>query len=194
MSDNDKSASTLDSILNAAKRCYDSHGLDGTSLDQVALEAGVGRTTVYRHVKNRKELLNLVLMRDARDGLSELKTFLRYWQSLEQKVLESIVFLLRRRGKYNMQHILYGHEAGIRQVTGLSYETLRLFAAEALQEHFQEASAANEIPEQLTFPVLADWLSRLIMSLLSQPSEFTRTEESLRQYLQVILAPVFRRQ
>ena len=194
MSKQGKSASTLESILIAAKKCYSLHGLEETSLEQVAEEAGIGRTTVYRHVKNRKELLNQVLMRDARDGLSELKVIMSYRNSLEQKVLESIVFLVFRREKYKMQHLLYGNEAGINQITGLSAQTLRMFAAEALQEHFQEALEANEVPARLTFPILTDWLSRLTISLLSQPSEFTRTEETLRQYLETVLVPVFRRQ
>ncbi len=189
-----KSSSTLECILLAAIHCYGLYGVDETSLEQVAKQAGVSRSTIYRHAKNRRELLNKVLLRDADHALTELEAALRYQESLESVVLESILFLMRRRNNYEMQHILYGDSEQVSQGNGLSLELLCLLATNTLQGHFEKAVAAHKLPDRLTLAMLADWVSRITLSLHSQPSVYTESEASLREYLTIMLSPIFRRQ
>ncbi|MEH6568219.1 MAG: TetR/AcrR family transcriptional regulator [Halioglobus sp.] len=186
-----KSSATHERILLSAVHCYGLYGVEETSLEQVASQAGVGRTTVYRHAKNKRELLNKVLLRDAEHALGELEVATRYYESLDAVVVESILFLMRRRNGYEMQHILYGTETDTTQGNGLSLDLLGQLAAQALQEHFEKACAAKAIPPGLTLPMLADWVGRITLSLHSQPSAFTATEENLRAYLNVVLRPIF---
>jgi AcrR family transcriptional regulator len=191
MIETNKSSATLERILLSAIHCYGQHGVEETSLEQVASQAGVGRTTVYRHAKNKRELLNKVLLRDAEHALGELAVATRYYESLEEVVVESILFLMRRRNGYEMQRILYGNELGTTQGSGLSLDLLGRLAAQALQGHFDKACAAKAVPQGLTLPILADWVGRITLSLHSQSSEFTATEENLRAYLKVVLRPIF---
>jgi AcrR family transcriptional regulator len=187
-----KSDSTLERILLAAIHCYGQHGVDETTLEQVAEQADIGRSTVYRHAKNRGELLNKVLLRDADHALAELEITTRYYHSLEEVVLESILFLMRRRDSYQMQGILYGRAESSGQSTGLPLDLLSKLAASSLRPHFERASAEGSVPENLTLELLADWVGRITQSLHSQPSQFTATETALRSYLDVVLAPIFR--
>jgi AcrR family transcriptional regulator len=187
-----KSAATLERIFLAAIECYGRNGVDNTSLEQVARLAGVSRTTVYRHAKNRRELLNLVLLRDAHHALEELQVTIRYHQRLEQAVLESILFLMRRRDNYKMQQILYGDHTKTSLGSGLPMEELSTLASYALKDHFEKSTAASTVPEGLTLPVLSDWVARITMSLHSQPSPYTESETALREYLQIVLTPIFR--
>ncbi|MEH6592873.1 MAG: TetR/AcrR family transcriptional regulator [Halioglobus sp.] len=186
-----KSSSTLERILLAAIHCYGLHGVEETTLEQVAEQAGVGRSTVYRHAKNRSQLLNKVLLRDADHALTELQVAMRYYHSLEEVVMESILFLMRRRNNYQMQHILYGNPDNTTPGSGLSLEVLCGLAASSLQPHFERAITESTAPPSLTLPMLADWVGRITQSLHSQASEFTATEDALRAYLKVVLAPIF---
>ncbi len=43
-------------ILEAAKRMFTQHGLDGASMDQIAAEAGVSKLTVYSHFGDKDSL------------------------------------------------------------------------------------------------------------------------------------------
>ncbi|HZX78148.1 TetR/AcrR family transcriptional regulator [Lysobacter sp.] len=43
-------------ILEAAKRMFTQHGLDGVSMDQIAAEAGVSKLTVYSHFGDKEAL------------------------------------------------------------------------------------------------------------------------------------------
>lgn len=186
-----KSATTLNIILDAAITCYLCSGVDITTLDQVAAKAGVGRTTVYRYAKNRRELLSRVLLRDAEEALKELEVATRYFDSLEDVVVESLLFLMRRRHHYPMQKILYGDNQQAAS-QALSLEALCDLSAVGLQEHYRRAKENNSLPAGLSLPVLLDWVSRITMSLHSQPSEFTESEAALRDYLDVVLRPIFK--
>ncbi|MDX2183698.1 MAG: TetR/AcrR family transcriptional regulator [Gemmatimonadaceae bacterium] len=46
-----------DAILDAAARCLVRDGLDGTTMEAIALEAGVSRATVFNHVSGKHGLL-----------------------------------------------------------------------------------------------------------------------------------------
>lgn len=192
MPETTKSNTTRERILLAAIACYGEHGVEETTLEHVAAKADVGRSTVYRHAKNKRELLNKVLLRDAEHALAELDVATRYFESLEDVVLESILFLMRRRNSYEMQHILYGGAQQTTQGAGLTIDALTQVTTAALQQHFDKALANNTVPPGLTLPMLADWVGRITMSLHSQASPYTESESALRDYLRVVLSPIFR--
>lgn len=186
-----KSSTTLERILLAAIHCYDLYGVKETTLEQVAEQASVGRSTVYRHAKNRAHLLSKVLLRDADHALAELDIAMRNYHGLEEVVIESILFLMSRRNNYQMQHILYGSAENTNPGNGLSMEMISGLAASTLKSHFEQAIAESAVPPNLTLAMLADWVGRITLSLHSQASEFTATEDALRVYLKVVLAPIF---
>jgi len=186
-----KSAQTLEKILLAAIRCYSRLGVDQTSLEHVATEADVSRATVYRHAENHRELLNKVMMREADTALSELQSALKYRETLDQVVIESILFLMRRREYYQMQSDLYGGDAGLGQGGGMSPQVLRELTEAALLDDYQKAVANNAVPSGLSLPILSDWVSRITLSLLGQPLDIASNEAALREYLQVVLVPIF---
>lgn len=186
-----KSAQTLEKILLAATRCYGNLGVEQTSLEQVATEADVSRATVYRHAKNQRELLNKVMLREADAALSELQSALKYRESLDQVVVESILFLMRRREYYQAQSSLYGGDAGLGQGGGMSPQVLRELTENALRDDYRKAAANNAVPGGMSLAILSDWVSRITMSLLGQPLDIANNEQSLREYLQVVLVPIF---
>ncbi|MDO7842225.1 TetR/AcrR family transcriptional regulator [Sphingomonas immobilis] len=51
-----------DPVLDAAARCIERKGFDNTSLEEVASESGVSRTTLYRRYGNRESLFKALLI------------------------------------------------------------------------------------------------------------------------------------
>jgi len=74
---------------------------------------------------------------------------------------------------------------------GMPVELLRLFAEKMLREPYQKAHANSELPDGLTLEMLTDWLGRMMRSLLLEPPEFSSDEAALRQYLRMVLLPIF---
>jgi TetR/AcrR family tetracycline transcriptional repressor len=54
---------TLDRILDAAGRLLDADGLEGLSMRRLGAELGAGATSLYWHVRNKDELLDLLVDR-----------------------------------------------------------------------------------------------------------------------------------
>lgn len=61
-----------DAVLDAAARHLASHGIAGTTVDDVATEAGVSRATVYRYIGGKNELVPAVIGREADEVLVRL--------------------------------------------------------------------------------------------------------------------------
>lgn len=61
-----------DSVLDAAARRLALHGIGGTTVDDVAAEAGVSRATVYRYIGGKNELVPAVIGREAEAILGRL--------------------------------------------------------------------------------------------------------------------------
>jgi AcrR family transcriptional regulator len=53
-----------DGILAAAKRCYLSAGISATGMKEVAREAGIARSTLYRYFPGRDDLLVATIKRE----------------------------------------------------------------------------------------------------------------------------------
>jgi TetR/AcrR family transcriptional regulator, mexJK operon transcriptional repressor len=56
-----KSEEKRQKILNAAADLFLSHGFENTSMDQVAVDAGVSKQTVYSHFGNKEELFSSII-------------------------------------------------------------------------------------------------------------------------------------
>jgi AcrR family transcriptional regulator len=63
---------SLDPFLDAAARCFARHGIKRTSVQDVARELRVNRTTVYRQIGNVDEQVRLLLARDLHRLLASL--------------------------------------------------------------------------------------------------------------------------
>src|SRR6478735_338076 len=56
-------------ILEAAKRLFTSQGFDGTSMDQIATEAGVSKLTVYSHFGDKETLFAAAVESHCANGM-----------------------------------------------------------------------------------------------------------------------------
>ena len=63
---------TLDPFLDATSRCFARYGVRRTSVQDVAQELGVNRTTVYRQVGNIEQQAKLLAVRDSHRLLASL--------------------------------------------------------------------------------------------------------------------------
>jgi AcrR family transcriptional regulator len=77
MSLDDDSGASDERLLDAAASCYARFGLAKTTAEDVAREAGISRATLYRHFKNRDELLLAVVAREASRLAAEAEVYLQ---------------------------------------------------------------------------------------------------------------------
>ena len=86
---------TRDSIVDAALLVLDRQGYDGFSMRAVADELGTGPASLYWHVKNKDELLNLVIDRVAGE-LEVPQPNPQHWQNQVKEVARQMRALMHR--------------------------------------------------------------------------------------------------
>ena len=81
------------SILRAAERCIQRHGIRKTTMDDIAREAKISRPSVYRYFTDREDLL-LALMNDhSRAATEKARRFIDQYPSVEEGLVEGLIYL-----------------------------------------------------------------------------------------------------
>ncbi|MDX1697021.1 MAG: TetR/AcrR family transcriptional regulator [Thiohalobacterales bacterium] len=186
---NTKARKTLNRILDAALSCYEESGINGTRLEDVARTAQIGRTTLYRYVKNRDDLLSQVVMRDAEEQRKEMQLINQYANSLADSILDSAVHVLRGRRNRPINKLLFGEDGDSLSRVNLSPASIYALTESLLAPQFADAVARGEIREGVTLEAAAHWLARVMLSLVTFPEEFIDDEEALRQFVRQFIIP-----
>jgi AcrR family transcriptional regulator len=177
-------------FLDAAESCLTRFGLAKTTVDDVAQSAGVSRATLYRHCKNREELLLAVVSREASRLAAEAEAHLRRFDDVGSWIVEGMLFCLReipRRPALAM--LLLPEDVGVASRLVLSSERLLEIGAEILQPMFEPARQRGLLRETIEIEALMEWVLRILMSYLTVPSHLATTEDELRQLLRVMILP-----
>ncbi|MEU5883548.1 helix-turn-helix domain-containing protein [Spirillospora sp. NPDC047279] len=84
-------------VLDAAERCMSRYGLQRVSMNDVAVEAGVSRGTVYRYFPARDDLVTAVLDRTAHAFVRASEPWVDAGPTLADQVAEAVLFVLAHR-------------------------------------------------------------------------------------------------
>ncbi|MBT8151185.1 MAG: TetR/AcrR family transcriptional regulator [Gammaproteobacteria bacterium] len=183
-----KTQQTYNRILDAAVACYTDKGIGKTTLEEVAKLAGIGRTTLYRYVSNRDDLLSKVVLRDAQQQQEEMRVVTRYHDNLGDILVDSILHIMRGRRNRPINALLFGgsDDAVIDRIN-LSPENFYSMAEQIIAPQFEQAIAKGEIRDGVTQELASQWVTRVILSLITYPEGFLTDEDALRKFLRVFL-------
>ena len=96
-----------DVILKAAKKLISKFGYKKVSMDEIALEAGVTKKTVYSYFSSKEELLNALIRNELERMRKELEEIEEQKGDLLLSAHEGIYNLLKFRRKNNLFKILF---------------------------------------------------------------------------------------
>lgn len=177
---------TLDPLLDAAARCFARHGVGRTSVQDVARELGINRTTVYRQVGNVDAMVRLLLARDLHRLLVALPTGLEGRAGPEAviEVMEAVIAFAWQNPVLTKVLADEPELIGPFVVTDLTELLGRVAAATTplLQAAMDAGLLARRDPA-----VVAEWLARIALSVIAAPPS-----GPLRPFLAEILEPALR--
>jgi len=171
LSPTDAPPETAERILRAAEVCVRRWGLRRVSMNDVATEAGVSRGSVYRYYPDREALVQAVLERVARARVAEAEPAVRRQRTLAGKVAEAAV-AVRHLAEDERRLGLHVHPGEP------ELATLQLAASPAMFGHWiefwipflEEARADGEVRADLDLRQAAEWIMRILISLVTVPS------------------------
>lgn len=186
---------TPERILRAAEECIRHWGIRRVSMSDVALQAGVSRGSVYRYFADRDALVQAVLERVAEANVAEAEPAVRRQRSLAAKVAEAAVFV---------RHLADDERRlGLHQHPGEpALATLQLAATPTMFVHWvdfwipflDEARAQGELRADLDLRQAAEWIMRILVSLVTVPSVTVDLDDprQLRAFIENHLVHGFR--
>ena len=181
----------VDAILAAARRCYLAQGFAGTGMKEVAAEAGVARSTVYRYFPGRDDLLVAAVKRE----MEILNAWIRDRQpeadDPAELVVEGLILAIKEIPRRPLLRAVFASEEDSRARRVVwSSDVIVNFGEELMDHVISPAAASGHLQDAVRPEILVEWVYRLLLSFLTLPSNWIKREEELRATLHALLVPV----
>lgn len=179
-----------DRAMDAAATCFQQQGLSKTSMESVAKQSKMSRATLYRHFANRDELAISVIEREA------VRIALGVYQRIQKHddfgdfIIEGMVDACQEIRANPILGSLFSPDS-IATSTQLLLMTDRLtnIGLDVMKPMIEPAQKAGILRDDVSPEIIMDWVFRLLISLLTIPSETIANEKAQRQLLKLMLLP-----
>lgn len=179
-----------DRLIDAAEACFSRFGVSKSTLEDIASEAGVSRATVYRYFEGgRDEIILGVVLREARQFLDALQKRVGREADLADAVVEGIMYTIASVRKNEHLGLLFAPEvAG--QTTSIAGASTALFeiTTDFLRPIFDQAHRQGRLRRDVVAEEAAEFVLRMILSLLSVDGPRRRSDAKQRQFLRTFCA------
>jgi TetR/AcrR family transcriptional regulator len=178
-------------ILAAAKRCYLTDGISATGMKEVAASAGVARSTVYRYFPGRDELLVATIKGEMVDLNERIRKKMSNYQAPADLVVEGLIVAIKEVPRRPLLRAVFASEEDSRARRVVWSSNVIVSFGEELMDHvIRPAQAAGILQDSVRPEILVEWVYRLLLSFLTLPSNWVKTDAQLRATLHALLVPV----
>jgi AcrR family transcriptional regulator len=189
MTDDDRSA--RDRILDAAEACLRRDGIRRTTAAGVATEAGVSRAWLYRHFPDKSTLLSAALIRRDEAFWVEAQRQVDTADGFAAQVAAAVV-LCRAAPLGPLATELRDREPeAFGAVIGTFVDDIIPGMAWFWRAQLEAGVATGELRQDLDVDAGAEWVMRIVVSLVSVPGEAVDIDDagSITSYLTTYLMP-----
>jgi AcrR family transcriptional regulator len=155
-------------LLDAAEVCYERRGVSRTTVDDIAKEASVHRTTVYRYFGTRDDVLAFVILRETAGVIDGAEQALLGQGPFGDRLLDALDFAIGAVERSRWLSVLFSPESLSMTVSVAASGAFRDRIRDVLRPHVEAAKGAGELREELDPDAVADWLVRVAQMLLME--------------------------
>jgi AcrR family transcriptional regulator len=189
-------ADTRTVAIAAARRCFGRFGVDKTTMEDIAREAGMARSRLYKSITTRQQVIEGAILERLKEIADEIKPLLARSPSLADALMTgSLATTAATRGDPELTHLVETANT-IRLHTVLTgRDPLAHGAFLGLwQGVFEQGRARGELRDDVTDSELIEWLSGVQMMLSLREDLDPGAERRLldKFLLPAFLAPVDR--
>lgn len=177
-------------ILDAAEECFSKFGPTKTSIEDVARQAKVSRSTVYRYFEGRSELLAAAYMRENAAIFDRVKILMAEQGTFAERVVRVTVRAINALRSGRFFPTLFSSDGALMSSQAIIASKMFYEAGHAtMQPFFEEAQSRGELPADLDLEDFIEWHLRLIFSFAMFDSPTPRDHASLTRLLETFIAP-----
>ena len=188
---NDSAQGVRERVLETSKAIYTNSDLGSVTMDEVAKAAGVGRATLYRHFRNRDDLVLAVIETEAVAIAGRVEKKIRGFDSPAQHIIEGMVQAMDEINKSQLFRAIF-QSGGSSIVNRLLFDTDRLtnIGLEIMLPVVQRAQQSGELNTAMSLEMLVEWIMRMLISLITVPSKQLNSKRAVRKMLYATMLPV----
>jgi AcrR family transcriptional regulator len=172
-------------LKQAAEQCVERHGVNKTTMEDIAKQAGVSRPTVYRYFSDREELLLAVLADRASALTVRAHRYIATQPSLADKLVEGLIYLAEHG--YRDPFVRADDSRYVRRMMESGGQSAANFWAPVLAE----AAYAGELVDGLNLAMAFDWLADVGLMVMGRLESNDQTVNGLRAMLRSFVVPAF---
>jgi AcrR family transcriptional regulator len=175
-------------IIDAAEGCFQRNGVRRTTVEDVAVAAGVARVTVYRQIGGRGDLVRLVLLRTVDRHLERLAPRLIEKADLGEALVELVMGTVGAARRDDLLLLYASEERGMLggPVPGMMDPLFERFGA--VVEELVSCMPGN-LRSEVTSGEAGEWLLRVIISFLTIESSTTKSVEATYEMVGRLVMP-----
>jgi len=182
-----------DRILDAAELCLARDGIRRTTVRAVAQEADLSRAYLYRFFTDKATLLSAALIRRGADFWEDAADRIARQDSVSGMLTEAVV-LSRQNPLGPLAVELAAREPHeYAEIMGTYTQNVVAQLSDFWVDRLRDAQQRGLAREDLDLPGAAEWLVRMLVSLVGTPGSAVDVDdrEALLTYLQTFLGPAF---
>lgn len=174
-------------LKHAAEQCVERHGVNKTTMEDIAKQAGVSRPTIYRYFSDRDELLLAILADHANALTVRAHRFIATQPSLADKLVEGLMYLAEHG--YRDPFVHADDDRYVRRIkeSGVGGQTAANFWAPVLAE----AAGKGDLVDGLDLAMAFDWLAAVALMIMGDLESSEQTVPQVRAKLRSFVVPAF---
>ena len=186
-----KRKNAKDRAIDAAESCFIEMGVVKTSMEDVAKKAEMARSTLYRYFKDKDQLIMAVLEREAESIAHYVGERNSRYSDIRAYFIEGILLAINtiESNQLLIKLFLEDSNTSISRIM-LTSDRLQVIGIQTMREIIEPARSSGFLRDDISEEKIMDWLLRIVLSILTTPSEFTISDESKRELLNDMLLPV----
>jgi AcrR family transcriptional regulator len=159
---------TRELIIESAMACFGGHGLDKTTVVDIARAADVSRSTVYEYFRDKAEIVEACAEHSSQKFYREMARAMSKGESLEDQLTLAAVFVTRARRFFEPEKYFDAYEVSLLLTKNAA--VLLRECTEFLAPYLAAAKLTGEVRKDLDVPAAGEWFARMLFSLFSTPS------------------------
>jgi AcrR family transcriptional regulator len=181
-----KEPTSYERIIRAAYMCFERYGIERTSIEDIAREAGVTRPTVYRYFKGKLGIVDLISAEESLKVNAEVRKRLVRGQPFEALVTEALLLVVRIASKNPFVRRILSYREFQAEADAPDSDTRRLHR-EWWGPLLAHAAERGELAHDLDIDEILVWLTltqrMLLMRLESGPIGDDELRRLIRRFV-----------
>jgi AcrR family transcriptional regulator len=186
--------STRDRLLDATETCLRRHGIRRTTVTEIADEAGMSRAGLYKHFPDKASLVVTALARTDEQFWADADARVSAAPDISAKVTEAVRIASEHQPGALLLQLKADEPDVFAATVGTGLTQMVPGMAAFWLPHLEGARRSGEVREDLDVASAAEWILRIVLSLVTVPGDWVDSHDpsSVRAYVDEYVLPSLR--